>query len=148
MSEDYTYEPLNTVTVERSELDYLRAELSRVRRRIAELEGEVAGLTNGRADLIAALQQSEAENASLRAGIANIRQHGGIIAAEVERLPELLEIKRKVERAYDLYRYNAEYVGVEPLSFAEWFDMVSGENEELPESIIANGDVLLDNIAG
>ena len=60
----------------------------------------------------------------------------------------LLKMRRKVERAYDLYRYNAEYVGVEPLSFAEWFDMVSGENEELPESIIANGDVLLDNIAG
>ena len=73
MSEDYTYQPLETVTIRREELEQLQ-------QRIAELEGEVAGLTNGRADLIAALQQSEAESASLRAGIANIRQHGGIIA--------------------------------------------------------------------
>lgn len=69
MSEDsYTYDARY---IELVHPDKLAAALGRIK----ELEGEVAALTNGRADLLAALQQSEAENAALRAGIANIHAH-------------------------------------------------------------------------
>ena len=80
MSEDYTYEPLGMVTVERSELDYLRAELSRLRRQVGELEGENTALRDGYREMEAALAAAKRANAELRSGIAGIRQHGGIIA--------------------------------------------------------------------
>ena len=70
------------------------------------------------------------------------------LLTEVQRLraqvAELSEMQRKVRRAYALYQYNAKFLGVEPLTFAEWFDFVSGEGEELLDSTITESNVLLD----
>ena len=55
----------------------LRAELAAERERAARAEGEAAGLLAGYADLQAAAERADAENALLRLTIAGITAHGG-----------------------------------------------------------------------
>mgnify|MGYP000885650768 CR=1 FL=1 len=55
----------------------LRGELAAERERAARAEGEAAGLLAGYADLQAAAERADAENALLRLTIAGITAHGG-----------------------------------------------------------------------
>ena len=55
----------------------LRAELAAERERAERAEGEAAGLRAGYADLQAAVERADAENALLRMTIEGIAAHGG-----------------------------------------------------------------------
>ena len=105
-----TYEPLACVTVTRAELDALRQENRGLHDRNQRQDAEIDDLRGRVAEL-------EAENAALRAGIANIEAHGRAVSLAVV-------------RGYNRYSNAAANNNGVTLDFDGWLAMLAGDEEE------------------